>query len=196
MKALRCMPLILLLSLTACMGRQAQWAPAGSQGSLTDDQLEAEWPQGWMTLRPAEKDDASAKEGLLLVATRDGFGLQTIRLSKRPLDGDFKHTQKKLIADMRPQEAAEIVLDDIRANPDIVDLKLIENGPATLAGARAFKLSISYRNKSGLLRQRVQYGSLDKGMLVTISYDAPRQYYFSHDLDTFEHMKSSVRWKS
>jgi hypothetical protein len=167
-----------------------------TQTALSSDQLETEWPQGWMTLRPAEKDETAAKEGLLLMGTRDGFGLQTIHLSKRPLEAEFKYTQKKLAAGMLPQEAAEIVLDDFRANPEIVDLKIIENGPATLAGNPGFKLSLTYRSKSGLLRQRVRYGCLDKGLLISLSYDAPKQYYFSHDLAVFEQMRNFLRWKS
>lgn len=196
MRLIRCVILMLILSLCACIGRQAQWAPAEAQIASSSDQLEAEWPQGWMTLRPAEKDETAAKEGLLLMGTRDGFALQTIRLSKRPLEGEFKYTQKRLAAGMLPQEAAEIVLDDFRANPEIVDLKIIEHGPASLAGSPAFKLSLTYRSKSGLLRQRVRYGCLDKGMLVSLSFDAPKQYYFSHDLDTFERMRNSLHWKS
>ncbi|MDP9132156.1 MAG: DUF1795 domain-containing protein [Nitrospirota bacterium] len=87
-------------------------------------------------------------------------------------------------------------MDDVRANPDIVDLKVIENGPAILAGGPAFKLHLTYRSKSGLLRQSVRYGCVDKGMLVTLSFDAPKQYYFSHDLAAFEQMKNSLHWKS
>jgi hypothetical protein len=185
-----------MLFISACVGRQAQWTPAGSQTALSSDQLEVDWPQGWMILRPAEKDEAAAKEGLLLIGTRDGISLQAVSLSKRALEAEFKHTQKKLAAGMLPQEAAEIILDDFRANPEIVDLKIVGNGPATIAGSPGFKLSLIYRSKSGLLRQTVRYGCLDKGILVSLSYNAPKQYYFSHDLATFEQMINSLRWKS
>ena len=196
MISLQIVAIMLTLSLGGCVGRSAQLVPAGSQTVLSTDQIEAEWPQGWMTFRPAEKDEEAVKQGLLFMATRDGFGLQTMRLNKRPLDGEFKHTQKKLSAGMLPQEAATIFLDDIRANPDIVDLKIVENGPATLAGSQGFRVSYTYRSKSGLLRQAVTYGCIDKGMLTTIGFDAPKRHYFSLDLPTFERVKDSVRWTS
>ncbi len=196
MKTLRILPLILMLSLCACMGRQAQWAPAGSQAVLSDDQLDMEWPQGWMTLRPAEKDAVAVKQGLLLMGTRDGFGLQNMRLHKRALDGEFTHTQKKLSAEMLPQEVAEVILDDLRANPEVVDLNVVDHRPSTVAGVPGFRLTVTYRGKSGLLRQSALYGCTHKGMLVLLSFDAPKRHYFAYDLATFETMKDSLHWKS
>ena len=196
MKNIRLLPLILMLSLCACTGRQAQWSPAGSQATVSDDQLDMEWPQGWRTLRPAEKDAAAVKQGLLLMGTRDGFGLQNIRLYKRPLDGEFPHTQKKLSAGMLPQEVAEVILDDLRANPEVVDLKVVDQRPSTVAGVSGFKLTVTYRGKSGLLRQSSLYGCIEKSLLVMLSFDAPKRHYFASDLATFETVKDSLHWKS
>lgn len=192
----RIVAVMLMLSLGGCVGRSAQLVPVGSQTVLNTDQIEAEWPQGWMTFRPAEKDEEAVKQGLLFMVTRDGFSLQTMRLNKRPLEGEFKHTQKKLSASMLPQEAAAIILDDIRANPDVVDLKIVENGPATLAGSQGFRVNYTYRSKTGLLRQAVTYGCIDKGSLATLGFDAPKRHYFSLDLATFEKVKDTLRWIS
>lgn len=109
---------------------------------------------------------------------------------------EFKHTQKKLTTRMLPQEAAEIVLDDVRANSQIVDLHILENGPAIVAGTPGFKLTFTYQEKSGLTRQAIIYGTLGKDMLVTLSYDAVKRHYFQKDLATFEKAKDSLRWKS
>lgn len=187
---------LLTLSLGGCLPRQAKFAPVGAHEILPTDQIEAEWPLEWMTLRPAENDEHANKEGILLQLSRDGFALQTMQLTKRPLDADFKHTKKKLAAGMPPQEAAEVVVDNLRADPDKVDFHLLENAPSTLVGVPGFKLVYSYRGKSGLLRQSALYGCLDKGMLVTISLDAPKRYYFQKDLPALEKVKESLRWKS
>ena len=187
---------ILVLCLSGCIPRQAKYAPTGAHEILSTDQIEAEWPLEWMTFRPAEKDEEANKEGTLLVLSQDGFALHTIQLTKRPIEPEFKHTQKKLSAGMLPQEVAEVVLDNVRANPDIVDLHVVENGPAVLIGTQGFKLNFTYRVKSGLLRQTAIYGCLDRGMLVTISLDAPKQHYFQHHLPALEKAKDSLRWKS
>ena len=89
-----------------------------------------------------------------------------------------------------------MLLDDIRSNSSIVDLKILENGPATLAGSQGFKIHYTYRNKSGLLRQSLAYGCLDRGMLTTLTFDAPQRHYFALDLTIFEQVKESLRWKS
>jgi hypothetical protein len=196
MITLRILTVILALSLGGCVGRPAKFAPTGAHEIFSTDQLEAEWPQEWMTLRPAEKDEAANKEGVLLLLSRDGFTIQTMLLTKRQVEVEFKHTRKTLSAEMLPQEAAEVVLDNVRANPDAVDLHIVENSPATLAGAPGFKLNFTYRGKSGLQRQSVLYGCLDKGMLVTLSFDAPKRHYFPKDLPALEKVKETLRWKS
>ena len=187
---------VLALSLSGCVGRQAKLAPVGAHEVLSTDQIEAEWPVEWMTLRPAENDENANKDGILLLLSRDGFTIQTMLLTKRPVEAEFKHTRKKLSAGMLPQEAAEVVLDNVRDNPDAVDLKIVENAPATLLGAPGFKLHFTYRGTSGLQRQSVLYGCLDKGMLVTLSLDAPKRHYFTKDLPALEKVKETLRWKS
>lgn len=83
----RIVSVLLILSLGGCFGRPAQLLPVGSHTMLATDQLEADWPQGWMSLRPAEKDEEATKQGVLFVVTRDGFTLQSMRLAQRPLEG-------------------------------------------------------------------------------------------------------------
>lgn len=196
MIAIRIVAVVLALSLSGCIGRQAKFAPVGTHDILSTDQIEAEWPLEWMTLRPAEKDEEANKEGILLWLSRDGFTIQTMLLTKRRVEAEFKHTRKKLSAGMLPQEAAEVVLDNVRANPDAVDFRIIENAPATLVGAPGFKLNFTYRGNSGLQRQSVLYGCLDKGMLVTLSLDAPKRHYFQKDLPALEKVKATLRWIS
>ncbi|MGB4068999.1 MAG: hypothetical protein WBK08_13295 [Nitrospira sp.] len=188
--------LILIFSIGGCLPRQAKFSPVGAEEQLPTDQIWADWPSEWMTFRPAEYDKDANKEGTLLLLSKDGFSLQTITLTKRPVGNDFKHTQKKLTPGMLPQEAAEIVLDNVKATPQVVDLQIIENGPAIVAGAPGFKLTYTYREKSGLTRQATLYGTLDRDTLVTLSYDAVKRHYFQKDLATFEKAKDSLRWKS
>ena len=187
---------LLIISIGGCLPRQAKFAPVGAEESLATDQILVDWPSEWMTFRPAEKDEDANKEGTLLLLSKDGFNLQTIKLTKRPLDMEFKHTQKKLTTGILPQEAAEIILDNVRANPLIVDLRVMENGPAIVAGTPGFRLNFTYQEKSGLTRQAIIYGTLDRDMLVTMSYDAIKRHYFQKDLATFEKAKDSLRWKS
>ena len=186
--------LMLALFLNACGGLPAFFDTGGS--SSNSHQVYADWPEGWRTFQPAITDREAAKEGLRSFATHDGFGLQIIRLSQRSITDAFKYTKKTLSPDMLPLQVARIIADDIRANPDVVDLIISEMSPATLAGSEAFRLNLNYRSKAGLRRQSIVYGCIDKGLLTLLSFDAPRRHYFSPDLPTFERMKDSVIWIS
>ncbi len=182
----------LTLSLASCASLLKSLDRPGP--GLSSERVSVEWPQRWRTFRPFPADKNAAAEGLWFSATRDGFGLQLIRLLQRPLDSNFTHTKKKLASGMPPQEAAEIVVDDFRANPNIADLTLIETSSATLAGSEGFRITFGYKDKSGLRRQSVVYGSIDKELLTMLSFDAPQRHYFALDLATFEQVKESLRW--
>lgn len=193
MNIVRCIPVIVVLFLCACVEKQSQWAPAGAHEVLPTDQVIADWPQGWMIYRPIQSDELAVKDGVLLDATRDGFDLQTIRLIRRPFDAALSHTPQKLSEGMIPEEAAKVVLEEIRADPALLDLRVIDNAPAMLAGASGFRLHFNYRDKSGLPRQALVYGCIDNGDLIILSYMAPRRHYFAQDLATFEAVRKSLR---
>ena len=69
-------------------------APSRIAHNLNTDQLGSEWPQGWMTLRPAEKDEEAAKQGLFVV-THDGFSLQSMRFGPTINRGGVQNIRKR-----------------------------------------------------------------------------------------------------
>jgi hypothetical protein len=187
--------IIVCVLLSGCVGHQAIWSMVGGKQVLDTDHIEVEWPAAWMQFLPAESDEKAKKEGTILLITRDGIALQTIGLKKNALDKGFPHTQKKASQDMRVQELADMMLDDVRADPSIMDVQLLENSPAQLGGVPGFKLVIGYRNKEGLLKQGMIYGCVNRGNIYSLTYNATRRHYFALDLPTFESVKSSFTWK-
>lgn len=186
---------VLSMSMSAaCAGRHATWSVVGGKQLIDNEAIEVEWPQAWMKFTPAESDDNAKKEGWLLTVTRDGVGLQAIILKKRPIDQGFNNTKKKVMPGMLPQELAELVLDDMRANPNFMDVQLLENSPSTFDGVPGYKVVVRYRNKAGLPKQTANYGCIEKGFLYMLIYDAPRRHYYPLDLPTFEAVKSSFKW--
>lgn len=181
--------------ITGCTSHQATWTMVGGPEIVVRTQIELDWPATWMKFTPSESDSVAKKEGTLLFVTRDGPGLQIITLRKTLLEEGFVHTQKKASPNMRMQELAELVLDDIRGNPDLMDVELIENGPAILGGRPAFRLVVAYRNKGGIKRQNVVYGIIVENALYRLTYGAPRRHYFELDLPTFEAVKTSWKWR-
>lgn len=186
---------LLVFMLTACVGRQAKWSAIGGKELIENEPIAVEWPQGWMKFTPAEANESAQKEGLIFIATRDGVGLQAITFKRRTLDQGFIYTTKKANPGMLPHELAEIMLDDLQADPDLIDLQVVENSPSTLDGVPGYKLVVRYRTKAGLPKQTVYYGCLEKGLLYSLIYDAPQRHYYALDLPTFESVKKSFTWK-
>lgn len=72
---------LLIVSIGGCIPRQAKFAPVGAEEQFPTDQIWADWPSEWMTFRPAEKDEEANREGTLLLLSKDGFNLQTMKLT-------------------------------------------------------------------------------------------------------------------
>lgn len=181
--------------LIACAGHQGDWSVVGGPQVIENQGIEVEWPRGWMKFTPANSNEQASKEGWLLTVTRDGVNLQAMTLKKRSLEQGFTNTQKKAAPDISPLDLAELVVDDLRANPYYHDIHVIEHSPTTLDGDPGYKVVIRYRSTAGLHRQAVHYGCLHTGLLYMLSYDAPQRHYYALDLPTFETVKTSLKWK-
>jgi hypothetical protein len=181
--------------LAACAGHQGDWSMVGGPQLIEHEGIEVDWPRGWMKFTAAGSNEQAGKEGWILTVTRDGVVLQAMTLKKRSLEQGFTNTQKKAAPDISPQELAELVVDDLRANPHYHDIQVIEHSPTTLDGDPGYKVVIRYRSKAGLHRQAVHYGCIHTGLLYMLSYDAPQRHYYALDLPTFEAVKNSLKWK-
>lgn len=186
--------MLLATMVAACAGNYAAWSPVGGTQVIENEPIQVEWPQGWMEFIPAPADEQAQKEGWVLTTTRDGVGLQAITLKKRPIAQGFTYTQKKAFSGSSPQDLAELVLDDMRANPIFNDIHVLDNSPTALDGVPGYKLVIRYQTKTGLPKEAVHYGCIQNDILYMLSYDAPQRHYYALDLPRFEAVKNSLKW--
>ncbi len=128
-----------------------------------------------------------------LLITRDGLFLQYITIVERDVDSAFRYTKKKLRPGMMPQEAAEVVLDDLGLNTNVTNLEVKENRPAKVSGAPGFKAVFTYRDTDGLRYKTAYYGVLKGERFYGIRYTAPARHYFDTDLRTFESVVASFQ---
>jgi hypothetical protein len=131
--------------------------------------------------------------GESLLITRDGLSLQYIQIGRMKIENSLKHTKKKFSKGMLPQETAEVALDNMASNPDILNLEVIENIPATVNGIPGFKAIYTYKSKDGLKLKSIFYGLMIGDWFYSIQYDAAQRYYFDKDLKTFEKILESFR---
>jgi len=174
--------ILLLLILTLSIGC-APWVQVGGLYKTESHNYSVELPQGWM--RWNKGDD--------LLITRDGVLLQHIQIVRLNTDEPLKHTKKKFSKVMLPQEVAEVILDNIASNKDILNFQLIENSPLKISGNSGFKAVYIYKNKDGLKIKSIYCGFMAEKWFYGIIYNAPERYYFDKDIATFERVLESFK---
>ena len=140
-------------------------------------------PQGWMR----------ANQEATVVATRDGPMLQVITVERRQVGKPLRHTKKTVIAGMMPQEAAEVIADDLVSNPVLKGLLVVENAPATVGGKAGFRILATFKDGDGLKYKRVVYGVVEAPWFYQLVYTAPERHCVASDLPAFETVAASFR---
>lgn len=159
----------------------APWVRVGGVYQDTERNFSVDLPQGWMK--------SNTEKSLLI--TRDGVLLQRIVIERLKATDELQYTRKKLEPSMLPQEAAEVIADNISSNPAITDFTLLENAPTTIANRPGFKLLYQYKNKDGLPFKGMYCGFLSGDWLYALRYTAPARYYFDKDVGTFDKVLNS-----
>ncbi|MBP1740937.1 MAG: hypothetical protein H6Q48_3230 [Deltaproteobacteria bacterium] len=136
-------------------------------------------------LDPGRRVRALDTESEHLLISRDGVLLQNIQIVRHNIKDPLKHTKKKLAKDMLPQEAAEVLLDNVASNPGSTDFRVLENSPVPIGGLPGFKATYTYRNRDGLKCKSVCCGVLAGETFFAITYNATERYYFDKDIETF-----------
>ena len=176
----------LILILAGC----APFVLASGKQTLTEYEFEVTVPDRWYRAMRAP-GTLEPPEGLVL--TRDGLVLQQIRVERVAMDKDLKFTKRKFDMKLPPHEVAEIELDDHRSNPNVYNLTVEENVPATVDGRRGFRLVYTWQTKDGYRLKRIQYGFLEGKWVYQLTYQAAARFYFERDLATFEKLRESFR---
>jgi hypothetical protein len=159
----------------------AACAHAGSPQSLT---FNATVPEGWKKIDCDEP---------MLFMTKDGGYKQFVLIRERPLAAPFQFTQKTFRTGMMPEEAAEVIVNEIVADTNIRNFSLLENVPARVAGHNGFRLVFVYTDADGFVFKTIYYGFINGNTFYNIRYGATQDDYFQKDLKTFQQVFDSFR---
>jgi hypothetical protein len=173
--------------LPGCFQKTTPWDPIGGRydsGNWFGARFALDLPPDWMMMNFVENG---------LVATRDGFNLQMVRVRKIKFGEDLPHTRKKVSNGMGPQELAEVLLDDLRSDGSANALKVLETRPATIAGGKGFRTTVAFKDGHGLRFKAVLCGVMAEGRAWQISFVAPARHYFDRDLPAFDAAIASLR---
>jgi len=170
---------ITLIFLAGC----AAWTQVGGLYKNESCNFSVELPQGWM----------QRSQGEHLLITRDGVLLQNIQVQRLNIEEPLKHTKKKISKNMLPQEVAEVILDNISSDQNVLNLEVVENSPVKISGTPGFKAIYTYKNKDGLKLKSIYYGFIVDRWFYGLNYNAAQRYYFDKDIQTFEKVVESFK---
>jgi hypothetical protein len=171
--------LIFLLLLPAC----ATWTKTGDSYESLTHNFHVNVPQGWMMLDTDQ----------YFLISGDGPFLQYVLIQDRPLNRPFRNTKKKLNRHMLPQEAADVIIDEITSDVSVLHFKVIENVPIRIYDRDGFRVAFTYKDREGLKLKTIYYGFLTGERFYNIRYTAVNRYYFEKDIETFNKVVKSFR---
>jgi len=140
-------------------------------------------PQGW------RKVDVS---GVYMV-TREGAFSQYILVQRRHVDKPFQHTGKRFTRNMFPEEAASVILDDIRRDAHILNFQLMESCPAKVNQYDGFRMVFTYREQDGLRIKTIFYGLLQGDWFYSLRYSAAEDKCSDEDMEVFKRVLNSFK---
>lgn len=155
----------------------------GAAAELISSHFSVDIPQGWRRVNTSK----------YLMVTKNNPFQQYVLIQRRPIDRQFKHTEKKLKKGMVPQEAAGVIIDEIDADNRLQNFKVKENSPATIQGHNGFKLVFDYKDKTGVRFQTMYYGFIDGDVFYNLRYNAAEKHYLEKDIKAFERMLHSFK---
>ena len=165
-------------------GCVSAWTPVSGLYDMGAENFAVTLPEGWRRYNQVANK---------VIITRQGLRLQRIAIFRTPIDKKLPFTHKMILPDMLPQEVAEVVIDNLKSNPNISNGVVLENDPVLISGLAGFKFVYAFRTKDGLDKKGVFYGLLQGDQLYKLVYEAPQRYYFDRDLQTFETTVASFR---
>ena len=168
---------LFLATVCACGGQIG----GSSESNLRKFSIEI--PEGWRELNNSE----------YLMITREGAFSQYILVQQRRVDKPFKHTEKKLNKYMLPQQASEVIMDEIRSDSRVLNFHLSEYVRTRINKYNGFRIVYTYKEKGGLNFLTVYYGFLEGDWFYCLRYSVEVKKYTDEDIETFEKVLNSFK---
>ena len=140
-------------------------------------------PEGWHKI-----DD-----NRFLLLTKESSWLQLIVVQNRPIDKSFRFTKKKIQKGMLPEEAAQIIIDELVSDQNLVNLRVLANTPATIQGYEGFEILYIYNDSEGRANKTLYYGFIKEDTFFNLRFSAADQIYFQRDIGAFRRVLNSFQ---
>jgi hypothetical protein len=175
----------LLLALALLLSGCAAWTHLTEPTRLSG-------PDGLSFMAPADWVRFNMAGDRAVALTRDGMGIQLVRVEYRKHDKAFPQIKKTSSPDLLPSEAAELAIADLRSDKSLADMKILENVPARVAGRPGFRVHGQYRDARGASFDLVVVGAPTSDGLLLLFYRGLTIHYYGRDIKQFDQIVSSV----
>ena len=140
-------------------------------------------PEGWRKI----------DNNRYLFVTKESPFLQYIMVQNRPIDRSFRNTKKKMKREMFPEEAAQIIIDELASDQNLVNLRILSNTPATIKEYDGFKILYTYSDTEGRTYKTLYYGFIKEDTFFNLRFRAADQIYFQRDVAAFRNILNSFQ---
>jgi hypothetical protein len=132
-------------------------------------------PEGWRKI----------DNNRYLFVTKESPFLQYIMVQNRPIGKSFRNTKKKMQKEMFPEEAAQIIIDELISDQNLVNLRILNNAPAAIKGHEGFKILYTYSDSEGQVYKTLYYGFIKEDTFFNLRFTAMDGVYFQRDIGDF-----------
>ena len=140
-------------------------------------------PEGWRKI----------DNNRYLFVTKESPFLQYIMVQNRPIGRSFRYTKKKIQKEMLPEEAAQIIIDELISDQNLVNLRILDNTPATIKNYEGFKILYTYSDSEGQTYKTLYYGFIKEDTFFNLRFTAEGQIYFQRDIGVFRSILNSFQ---
>ncbi len=126
-----------------------------------------------------------------LFLTKENPFQQYILVQNRPVGKSFRNTKKLMRAEMLPEEAAQIIIDELTSDQNLVNLRVLNNAPATIKTHDGFKILYTYSDTEGHTFKTLYYGFIKEDTFFNLRFAASDGLHFKRDIEGFNRMLNS-----
>jgi hypothetical protein len=172
---------LLWLSLLICVVSFLACAHGGALTKPASYGYKVDIPDGWRKI----------DNNRYLLLTKDNPFQQYILVQNRPIGKSFRHTKKKMHNAMLPEEAAQIVIDELISDQNLLNLKLLNNTPRNISGYDGFNILYTYQDAEGHTFKTLYYGFIKEDTFFNLRFTASDRFHFQRDIEAFRIMLKS-----
>jgi hypothetical protein len=171
--------IIMFLFVAGCLA----CAHTGGISKTASYSFKLDIPEGWRKI----------DNNRYLFVTKESPFLQYIMVQNRPIGRSFRNTKKKIQKEMFPEEAAQIIIDELISDQNLANLRILNNVPADIKGHAGFKILYTYRDSEGKVYKTLYYGFIKEDTFFNLRFTAVDGAYFQRDIGDFRNILKSFQ---